>query len=116
MLYQLFQTLSSYIASQNKLTELAKRRAHLPPAQLKAEADLLQLDAQTLKANLLTLQSKINAAHHILKQQQQQQQHQSNNIQNNKQVYNKTELFLEKEKRVLTLLFLLFNYLLNTKL
>jgi hypothetical protein len=97
MLYQLFQTLSSYIASQNKLTELAKRRAHLPPAQLKAEADLLQLDAQTLKANLLTLQSKINAAHHILKQQQQQQQHQSNNnnIQNNKQVYNKTELFLE---------------------
>lgn len=68
MLYQLFQTLSSYIASQNKINELNKRRVNLIPAQFKSESELLNLEAQNLKTTLVSLQTKINSAHQIIKQ------------------------------------------------
>lgn len=68
MLYQLFQTLSSYIASQNKINELNKRRGNLLPAQFKSESELLNLEAQNLKTTLVSLQAKINSAHQIIKQ------------------------------------------------
>ncbi len=68
LLYQLFQTLTNYIATNNKLTDLNKRRGQMLPAQFKAETDLLTMDAQSMKSTLVTLQTKIHAAHQILKQ------------------------------------------------
>ncbi len=68
LLYQLFQTLTNYIATNNKLNDLNKRRGQMLPGQFKAENDLLTMDAQNMKSTLVTIQNKIHHAHQILKQ------------------------------------------------
>ena len=69
LLYQLFQMLNSYLAANNKIGNINKRRTQLSAQQLKAEMDLATNEAQAYKDNLISLQAKINAAHLILKQQ-----------------------------------------------
>ena len=68
LLYQLFQTLTNYISANNKINELTKRRGQMLATQFKSDSDLLNLEAQNYKNNLIALQTKINGAHQILKQ------------------------------------------------
>ena len=71
LLYQLFQTLQHYSNSLARIQTLQRRRAQMNPAQYKSEMDMLQQESQAYKDNLTIFQSKINAAHMIIKQQQQ---------------------------------------------
>lgn len=77
LLYQLFQTLTNYISANNKLNELNKRRGQMLATQFKSESELLTLEAQNYKNNLIALQAKINGAHQMLKQQASNQAQQS---------------------------------------
>jgi hypothetical protein len=71
LIYQLFQTLSQFTASTNKMNQLASRRSQLPPQQYKTELDILSAESQAQKDSINMLKAKINQAHMILKQQQQ---------------------------------------------
>lgn len=68
LVYQLFQTLSLFKASNNKKEALNLRRTQMLPAQFKTEADILNQEIATYKEALITLQAKINNAHAIIKQ------------------------------------------------
>ena len=73
MLYQLFQVQGQYMNLNSKMDPLSKRRAQMTPQQFKQEHDTLNQDLQVCREHLLTLKTKINNAHMLLKAKMQQQ-------------------------------------------
>jgi hypothetical protein len=70
LLYQLFQTLNQYMNSNQKLSNLNKRRTQMPAQQFKIEVDMINTELLSYKESLVGLQTKINSAHLQLKQMQ----------------------------------------------
>jgi hypothetical protein len=73
MLYQLFQVQSQYMNLNSKMEPLLKRRAQMIPQQFKQEHDSLNQELQACRDHLLSLKTKINNAHMLLKAKMQQQ-------------------------------------------